>query len=41
MVGVHGKANCRHLILAAPSLGADQYTAFEAWRKLSAAQSGG
>jgi non-heme Fe2+,alpha-ketoglutarate-dependent halogenase len=41
MVGAHGKANCRHLILAAPSLGADQYTAFEAWRKLSAAQSGG
>jgi non-haem Fe2+, alpha-ketoglutarate-dependent halogenase len=41
MLGVHGKADCRHLILAAPSLGADQYTAFEAWRKLSAAQSGG
>ena len=41
MLGVHGKADCSHLILAAPSLGADQYTAFEAWRKLSAAQSGG
>jgi ectoine hydroxylase-related dioxygenase (phytanoyl-CoA dioxygenase family) len=41
MLGAHGKAGCRHLILAAPSLGADQYTAFEAWRKLSAAQSGG
>jgi non-heme Fe2+,alpha-ketoglutarate-dependent halogenase len=41
MVGVHGKANCRHLILAAPSLGPDQYTAFEAWRKLSAAQGDG
>jgi non-haem Fe2+, alpha-ketoglutarate-dependent halogenase len=41
MLGMHGKADCSHLILAAPSLGADQYTAFEAWRKLSAAQSGG
>jgi ectoine hydroxylase-related dioxygenase (phytanoyl-CoA dioxygenase family) len=41
MLGAHGKAGCRHLILAAPSLGADQYTAFEAWRKLSAAQGGG
>jgi ectoine hydroxylase-related dioxygenase (phytanoyl-CoA dioxygenase family) len=41
MLGAHGKAGCRHLILAAPSLGADQYTAFEAWRKLGAAQSGG
>jgi len=39
MLGAHGKAGCRHLILAAPSLGADQYTAFEAWRKLGAAQS--
>jgi ectoine hydroxylase-related dioxygenase (phytanoyl-CoA dioxygenase family) len=41
MLGAHGKADCGRLILAAPSLGADQYTAFEAWRKLSAAQSGG
>jgi ectoine hydroxylase-related dioxygenase (phytanoyl-CoA dioxygenase family) len=41
MLGAHGKAGCRHLILAAPSLGADQYTAFEAWRKLGEAQSGG
>jgi ectoine hydroxylase-related dioxygenase (phytanoyl-CoA dioxygenase family) len=41
MLGAHGKAGCRHLILAAPSLEADQYTAFEAWRKLRAAQSGG
>src|SRR5262245_8729701 len=41
MLGAHGKAGCRHLILAAPSLGAGQYTAFEAWRKLGAAQSGG
>jgi ectoine hydroxylase-related dioxygenase (phytanoyl-CoA dioxygenase family) len=41
MLSAHGKADCSHLILAAPSLGADQYTAFEAWRKLGAAQSGG
>ena len=41
LLDAQGKAGCGHLILAAPSPGADQYTAFEAWRKLGAAQSGG
>jgi non-haem Fe2+, alpha-ketoglutarate-dependent halogenase len=41
MLRARGKADCSHLILAEPPLGTDQYTAYEAWREFSAAQSGG
>lgn len=41
MLRLRGKADCSHLNLAEPPLGTDQYTAFEAWREFSAAQSGG
>ncbi|HEY9436225.1 MAG TPA: phytanoyl-CoA dioxygenase family protein [Blastocatellia bacterium] len=41
MLRVRGKADCSHLILAEPLLETDPYTAFEAWHKFSAAQSGG
>jgi ectoine hydroxylase-related dioxygenase (phytanoyl-CoA dioxygenase family) len=41
MLRVRGKADCNHLILAEPPLGKDQYTAFEAWREFSTAQSRG
>jgi non-haem Fe2+, alpha-ketoglutarate-dependent halogenase len=41
MLRARGRADCGHLILAEPPLGTDQHMAFEAWRKFSAAQSGG
>jgi non-haem Fe2+, alpha-ketoglutarate-dependent halogenase len=41
MLRARGKADCSHLTLAEPPLGTDQYTAFEAWREFSAAESGG
>jgi ectoine hydroxylase-related dioxygenase (phytanoyl-CoA dioxygenase family) len=41
MLRARGKADCSHLILAEPPLGADQRAALEAWREFSAEQSGG
>jgi non-haem Fe2+, alpha-ketoglutarate-dependent halogenase len=41
MLHARGKADCSHLTLAEPTLGTDQYTALEAWREFSAAESGG
>jgi ectoine hydroxylase-related dioxygenase (phytanoyl-CoA dioxygenase family) len=41
MLRVRGKADCSHLILADPPLRKDPYTAFEAWREFSTAQSRG